>query len=80
MIAEGQPIPPGAIWDMDGWNFAFYSWHATGVTWLLNDRENFVEPAAVLQFDPQVLFEFWQQCIPKGYHDSLARLPFLVAI
>ncbi len=52
MIAEGQPIPAGATWTGDGWNFTLYSRHATGVTLLLYDGENFVKPVAVLKFDP----------------------------
>ncbi len=52
MIAEGQPIPPGAMWDVDGWNFALYSRHATGVMLLLYDGKNFVKPVAVLKLDP----------------------------
>jgi isoamylase len=52
MIAEGQPIPPGVMWEGDGWNFALYSRHATSVTLLLYDGKNFVKPLAVLTLDP----------------------------
>ena len=52
MIAEGQPLPPGVTWEGDGWNFALYSRHATGVTLLLYDGKNFVKPLAVLTLDP----------------------------
>jgi isoamylase len=52
MIAEGQPIPPGVTWEGDGWNFALYSRHATGVTLLLYDRENLVKPVTMFKLDP----------------------------
>ena len=52
MIAEGQPIPPGATWEGDGWNFGLYSRHATGVTLLLYNGENLVKPLAELTLDP----------------------------
>jgi glycogen operon protein len=52
MIAEGQPTPPGVTWEGDGWNFALYSRHATGVTLLLYDGTNFVEPLDTLRLDP----------------------------
>jgi len=39
-------------WEGDGWNFALYSRHATGVTLLLYDGKNFVKPLAVLTLDP----------------------------
>jgi len=32
MNCEGQPFPPGASWEEDGWNFTLYSRHATAVT------------------------------------------------
>ncbi|MCL4787638.1 MAG: glycogen-debranching protein, partial [Verrucomicrobia bacterium] len=52
MFAEGQPVPVGATWTGDGWNFALYSRHATGVTLLLFDAENFVKPVAAFALDP----------------------------
>ena len=52
MIAEGQPIPPGVTREEDGWNFALYSRHATGVTLLLFDAANFVKPLATFTLDP----------------------------
>ena len=52
MEKEGRPIPAGATWECDGWNFALYSRHATGVTLLLYDGKNFVKPLAVLTLDP----------------------------
>ena len=52
MNLEGQPIPPGVKWEGDGWNFALYSRHATGVTLLLYGGKNFVKPLAVLTLDP----------------------------
>src|SRR6185503_14152045 len=52
MNLEGLPIPPGVTWEGDGWNFALFSRHATGVTLLLYDGKNFVKPVAVLELDP----------------------------
>lgn len=49
---EGQPIPPGVTRKGDGWNFALYSQHATGVTLLLYDAEDFVKPLAEFKLDP----------------------------
>src|ERR1017187_105642 len=49
---EGRPTPPGVTWEGDGWNFALYSRHATGVTLLLYDAKNFVKPLAALALDP----------------------------
>jgi starch phosphorylase len=45
MIAEGQPIPTGVTWEGDGWNFAFYSRHATGVTLLFTKAEAWTRKA-----------------------------------
>ena len=50
--SEGQPTPPGVTWEKDGWNFALYSRHATGVTLLLYDPKNLVNPMAALTLDP----------------------------
>ena len=52
MITEGQPTPPGATWMGNGWNFALFSRHATGVTLLLYDSENLVKPLSVFKLDP----------------------------
>jgi isoamylase len=52
MIAEGRPIPPGAAREQNGWNFALYSRHATGVTLLLFGAEDFTRPLAAFPLDP----------------------------
>ena len=51
---EGALGPPGATWleTEQGWNFALYSRHATGVTLLLYDATDFVKPVFQLQLDP----------------------------
>ena len=52
MNSEGEPFPPGATWEEDGWNFALYSRHATAVTLLLYDEKDFAKPLAALTLDP----------------------------
>ena len=51
---EGGIGPPGATWleTEQAWNFTLYSRHATGVTLLLYDTTNFVEPVFQLQLNP----------------------------
>ena len=51
---EGALGPPGATWleTEQGWNFTLYSRHATGVTLLLYNATDFVEPVFQLQLDP----------------------------
>ena len=53
-LDEGGIGPPGATWleSERAWNFALYSRHATGVTLLLYDATNFVEPVFQLRLNP----------------------------
>ena len=52
MNSEGQPFPPGATWQEEGWNFALYSRHATGVTLLLYDDKDFANRLATFTLNP----------------------------
>jgi hypothetical protein len=52
MKGEGQPFPPGATWEEDGWNFSLYSRHANGVTLLIYDEKEFAKPLAAFTLDP----------------------------
>jgi glycogen operon protein len=58
MNGEGQPFPLGATWEEDGWNFAVYSRHATGVTLLLYDEKEFAKPLAAPMLDPLRMSDF----------------------
>ena len=51
---EGGIGPPGSTWleTEQAWNFTLYSRHATGVTLLLYDATNFLEPVFQLQLNP----------------------------
>ncbi len=51
---EGCVGPLGATWleTEQAWNFALYSRHATGVTLLLYDARDFVEPVFQVRLDP----------------------------
>jgi isoamylase len=52
--AEGNPTPIGVTWmgSEQGWNFALFSRHATGVTLLLYGTKDLVQPVLQLQLDP----------------------------
>jgi glycogen operon protein len=52
MNGEGQPFPLGSTWEENGWNFALYSRHATGVTLLLYAESDIANPLAALTLDP----------------------------
>jgi isoamylase len=52
MNREGEPCPPGATWQEEGWNFALYSRHASRVTLLLYRDKEFAKPLATLTLDP----------------------------
>ena len=52
--AEGSPAPLGATWveSEQGWNFACYSRHATGVVLLLYGEEDPATPAHQVRLEP----------------------------
>jgi isoamylase len=52
MNREGEPCPPGATWQEDGWNFALYSRHASRVTLLLYGTKDFAKPLTTVALDP----------------------------
>jgi len=74
MITEGQPIPPCVIWvrnrtgNTDGWNFALYSRHTTGVTLLLYGAKNFVKPVVEFRLDPfhNKTGRIWHCFVPRS--------------
>jgi pullulanase/glycogen debranching enzyme len=51
---EGSPSPLGATWveSEQGWNFALFSRHATGVTRSLYGDADVVKPVFELKLDP----------------------------
>src|SRR5436190_7355223 len=67
MNSEGEPFPRGATWEENGWNFALYSRHATGVTLLLYDEEHFAKPLATLTLDPlqNKTGRIWHTFVPR---------------
>jgi hypothetical protein len=52
MNGEGQPFPPRASREDDGWNFALYFRPATGVTLLIHGEKDFAMPLTALTRDP----------------------------
>lgn len=51
-VSEGRPLPLGAHDCCDGFNFALFSRHATGVELVLFDDDGSEEPSLVVRLDP----------------------------
>jgi isoamylase len=64
---EGRPTPVGVTWFENGWNFALFSRHATGVTLLLYGVKDFVKPVFELRLDPlqNKTGRIWHCFVPK---------------
>ena len=68
-IAEGNPTPVGVTWTDEGWNFALFSRHVTGVTLLLYGAKNLVTPVFEQKLDPL------QNKTGRIWHCFVPRIP-----